>query len=375
MADVVLYLHTSAGGHVHYVLALANPLSELADCVVVTSRGVDHNTRAKVVEGITPIDVEASGARRVIDRLSAYSRHPRELEAALRAERSEGRGNVCHLQELPTVLPGRMVRAVHRAGFRCVLTVHNVTPHEPRRLDSLERRTLTAAYRSADRILVHSEALKASLVRAAGLAPNHVGVVPHPVWPASPMDAPLDAPMCTYLFFGQLRTNKGVDLFVDALAQLGDPPATIRGAGSASMVAHISHRIRELKLNNCDFRPGFVPDGNIPGLFARHDVLVAPYTHFAAQSGVTHLAVTYRTASVVTDVGALGDLVREYGVGELADQVSVASVADSMDRAMQMVAQGAYAQALERAAQDLAPERVARLLLDEYAKATLLGMP
>lgn len=372
--NVAFYLHTGQGGHVDYAFELAKAVTQLADCVVVTSRGshyAQHAGNVRVIEGVTPIDPGALGVRRVINRLWSYGRQPKELKRALRAVRRADRSNICHLQELPTLFPGRMIRAVRRAGFLSVLTVHNVTPHEFTHIDMLSRRSLLKAYRETDRLLVHSEALRVELLKAKGLKPSRVGVVPHPVWPATqPETVDRDAAKSTFLFFGHLRANKGIELFLQALALLGDPRATIRGSGSAEMVSFIRCRITQLGLQQCDFAPGFVPKEEVPSLFDRHLVLVAPYTHFDAQSGITHLAVTYRKASVVTNVGALGDLVMKYGVGEVADEPDPLSLASAMERAWSRSARGCYDEALERAGTELAPGPIAHLLLNEYVRST-----
>src|SRR5207253_4105308 len=50
-------------------------------------------------------------------------------------------------------------------------------------------------------------------------------------------------------------------------------------------------------------------------LFRETSVVVLPYTSFASQSGVLHDAYAHGRPVVVTDVGALGDTVREDGTG------------------------------------------------------------
>jgi glycosyltransferase involved in cell wall biosynthesis len=54
-------------------------------------------------------------------------------------------------------------------------------------------------------------------------------------------------------------------------------------------------------------------------LFAEHSFVLLPYTKgFEAQSGVLHMAIALKTPLVVTDVGALGEIVSMLGIGEIA---------------------------------------------------------
>jgi glycosyltransferase involved in cell wall biosynthesis len=52
----------------------------------------------------------------------------------------------------------------------------------------------------------------------------------------------------------------------------------------------------------------FIPEAEVEAFFAASDVVVLPYTHFDAQSGVGTLALFFEKALVVTSVGALPEL-------------------------------------------------------------------
>lgn len=363
-----MYLHTRGGGHRAYVLELADPLSGLMDCAVITTEHGDSSTGVRLVEGISAIDTSLGGLRRVGDRIVTYLRQPSDLRRVLEAESTSEDIDICHLQELPSILPSRLVRAARDAGYVVVVTVHNVTPHTRTAQDRLRFAGEKRAWAKADRCITHSEALGRQLVAMTGIPTARVGVVPHPIWPAKVGTA--TGPKSDFLFFGHLRPNKGLDSMLEALSALGDPSATIRGSGSKKMIERIQGSIRRLRLSNCDFRPGFVPEPDIPQLFASHKVLVCPYTHFDAQSGVTHLAASYSLPTVVTKKGALADLNETYGLGEVVDADTSTSLAAAMARAAERSGCDYYTKRFERAQRELSPRAVAELLVKEYEIAS-----
>src|SRR5882762_7071321 len=61
---------------------------------------------------------------------------------------------------------------------------------------------------------------------------------------------------------------------------------------------------------------GFLPDAEIRRLMAAAAAVVLPYRRLDS-SGVLAMAIGYRRPVVVTDVGSLGEIVREFGAGEV----------------------------------------------------------
>ena len=60
----------------------------------------------------------------------------------------------------------------------------------------------------------------------------------------------------------------------------------------------------------------YIADEEIPEIFAVSDAIVLPYREtFHAQSGVLNLAIGYEKPCVVSDVGGIGETVREYNLG------------------------------------------------------------
>jgi glycosyltransferase involved in cell wall biosynthesis len=363
---IIQYLHTTTGGHRQYAMALAEALACHEDVIVLTARNAPESRSVKQLAVLTPPDLSKRALGRVLDRLLVYWAQPREFEIAARGEIESPGIDVCHFQELPSLFPSRIISRARKIGYLTVVTVHNVTPHETTGfIEKWKQIGLVRAWRRADLLLVHSKNLVEELAETAHVAASKIAVVPHPIWKAAESAATREPE--GYLFFGQLREGKGLPEFIEALALLGNPHASIIGSGTAQAVQEVRAQLDRLHLDNCAFDPRFVPDADVPTIFRDHRVLVAPYRHFAAQSGVTHLAATYGLATVVTAVGALPELVYEYGVGEVAG-FDTASLAAAMQRTYTKACAGDYTLGLARARTDLSTGAVAQKLVQRYVE-------
>lgn len=338
---VYVYAHTATGGHLRYTRELADGLANLdVPTVLVTGASGVQTTAAREMNVPSP-DVTARGIQRVANRIGTYLRQHLFLRRYVRSAHI-GPNDVFHFQELPSLFPGLAVTTIGRSGARTALTVHNVRPHAGHSLAAgLVSRLHRRQWRRLDVLIVHSPSLRDDLLtQHPEISPDHVVVIPHPIW-HEPEDVLVEAAK-DYVLFGALRRNKGIETFIDALAALDDPVATIAGATSEDYEAELRDRVIARGLTNCDLRVGFVEDPAIPPLLSSHRVVVLPYTQFAAQSGVVNQAVACDRPVVVTDVGALGDLVREFGVGEIAASMSVADLAHAMTTCRVKAVHGDY---------------------------------
>jgi alpha-maltose-1-phosphate synthase len=120
-----------------------------------------------------------------------------------------------------------------------------------------------------------------------------------------------------------------------------------------------------------DWRTGFVPYEETASLFAEASVVVLPYRD-ASQSGVVPMAFANGRPVIVTDVGALTEVVRDGENGVVAAAVSPEAVAEAIVRAfsepglLARLAEGAVATITTGA---LSPPNIARLHLLTYREA------
>ena len=196
--------------------------------------------------------------------------------------------------QVPALLT--VVRALCGPGVgtrpRVVVLAHNVVPHETHPGGAwLMARILSAA----DTVLVHSEELSgqarahgARRVLAADLPPHLPGGVPAP-----PASGPADPPVARQpgptrvLALGMVRDYKGIDLLLEAAAEVPDVTVTVAG----EQWGRAGERVRELAadprlVGRVRLEPGYVPGERIRALVADHDVLALPYRHATASQNV-----------------------------------------------------------------------------------------
>jgi glycosyltransferase involved in cell wall biosynthesis len=203
-------------------------------------------------------------------------------------------------------------------------------------------------------------------------------VVPHGLWRVDAKDRLEDEPKGRLLCFGTLRRNKGLDVAVDALRFLPDATLTLAGppedkACAAALAAQIAQSPDRARIHT---RFEFIPAGEVSALFDAADLVLLPYRDFAAQSGVLHLALAHGVPVVVSDVGGMGELVREHAVGRVASSPGAEALAHQVREALwpqrhlalrRNVAAAQEAMSWERAAQRLAALYRRTLSLPEVA--------
>lgn len=242
----------------------------------------------------------------LVSRAATYGARAWRMERAI-AERPD----VCHLHYVNRFTDWVLPRP---RSCSLVMSVHDVIPHESRLPGRAERALLAATYRRADALIVHHERLRRELLSAFDVDERRVHVVPHQVFAYDSAEAaPLPARPAV-LFFGALRANKGIDVLLQALPTI-PPEVTVHVAGRGD--PRIEEQLRRAAGTDARLKVeiGHVPVDRKIQLFRRATVVVLPYTTFASQSGVLHDAYAHGRPVVVTDVGALGETVREDGTG------------------------------------------------------------
>ncbi|CAN5268504.1 hypothetical protein BH20ACT13_BH20ACT13_16120 [soil metagenome] len=186
------------------------------------------------------------------------------------------------------------------SGLTRVTTVHDPAPHPgqpqlPRFQEAIRRRWI----RGSAAVVVHGEALIGALPGWA--RPRHVAVIPHG---AAVRQHPLPIPSRpTVLLFGRLEPYKGVEVLLQAmkLVWAERPEVRLIVAGSGPEASHVpdDHRI--------ELRQGYVPEAELDTLFGEATIAVLPYVE-ASHTGVGTYALGRGVPTIVTDVGALGEI-------------------------------------------------------------------
>jgi len=283
--------------------------------------------------------------------------------------------DVVHIQW--TVLPRLDVRWLGAVASRrlTVLTAHDVRPRRPRDLGAWGD-----ILRRVDRVVVHSETAVRDLAEL-GVDPRRVVAIRHPVFAAAPGKTLGPPQGSTLLFFGLLRSYKGLETLVAALGLVVErvPEARLVVAGdpmeSVQPVRELADRLD--LTGKIEWRLGFVPEQKVTALMQSATVVVLPYRD-ASASGVLATALGHHRPVVVSDVGSMGQLVREFGAGLVVpaeDATALASACVSLltERDdLDLCARGARAAASALTWDDAAEahERVYGHALREHARGT-----
>ncbi len=222
---------------------------------------------------------------------------PRSLEfLGIRQRLRRWRPDVVHVHENhdPRLL-------VLTTGFRTVFTVHDPVEHlGARAFTRTEDWIFDRWFARAERLIVHGQALADELATVVG--PERIVVIPHGTWPRG---EPLPCPSSpSVLLFGRLEHYKGVEVLAAAMprvwAQRPDARLVVAGAGPAARRVPVDPRVMLLER--------YIPERDVEPLLAAASLVVLPYTQ-ASQSGVGLLAIAAGVPVVVSDLGALQELV------------------------------------------------------------------
>jgi glycosyltransferase involved in cell wall biosynthesis len=250
--------------------------------------------------------------------------------------------DVVHVQWLPR--PELDLRWLRRVADErpVVLTAHDVMPRRRRALpvwpDVLE---------TAERVVVHSRRAVEQLVEL-GLPRERIVRIPHPVFEGEPLPPPEGR---TLLFFGLIRDYKGLDVLLEALPEIRDAKLVVAGDPLDPVPVNADP--------NVEWQLRFVDAGEVRALMARAAAVVLPYRQLDS-SGVLATAIGYRRPVVVTDVGSLGEIVREFKAGEVVPVDDPRALAEACTRVLQPKRLAAAAAGAERAAKALTWEHSAQ---------------
>jgi glycosyltransferase involved in cell wall biosynthesis len=249
--------------------------------------------------------------------------------------------DVVHVQWLPR--PELDLRWLRRISVDrpVVLTAHDVFPRRERAM-----RAWPEVLETAERVVVHSHRAVEQLVEV-GLGRERIARIPHPVFEGEPLPP---AGGRTLLFFGLIRDYKGLGVLLRALPEIPDARLIVAGDPLDP--------VPESGAPNVEWRLRFIEESEIAGLMAEASVVVLPYRRLDS-SGVLATAIGYRRPVVVTDVGSLGEIVREFGAGEVVPVDDPQALAEACTRLLEPKALAAAANGAERAAMELTWDKAA----------------
>lgn len=234
--------------------------------------------------------------------------------------------DVVHVQWL--VRPDRDLRWLQSVAAErpVVFTAHDLEGGLGRRREAWLR-----VLESVDRVIVHSRRGVEQLA-ALGIPPARIARIPHPVFDsARGADGDRARAGQTLLFFGLIRSYKGLDLLLRALPAVARARPDVRlvvAGDPLDPVEPLQALATELGVwERIDWRLGFLPEAEVEQVLADASVVVVPYRQRVDASGVLALAVGHGLPIVASDVGSLGETVEEFGAGEVVPPEDVDALA------------------------------------------------
>ena len=329
------------GGMYSYSDGLSQGLSEAgADVTVLSSSGWPNLPRSfKVERGLLTI-----ADKKWKSQLQwAFDRGWRCACNSFRRNRFALRNNfdIVHVNHGVPLFDQFLLRPLVKS-VPVVLTIHDARQH----FNSLKAREsfLKRYYRHPHRVIVHHEEGKRQLVKSYGLCASKIDVVPHGIMaldnPVSKSEAreklnlPSGRPIL--LFFGSIRANKGLEILLEALKSvtLSNPEVLLVVAGNVRRGMTFdcySDIINRLDLaGNVKTFVKFIEDEDVDSYFAASDILVLPYKTFESQSGVLLRAYAHKKPVVVSELGAMGEIVNEDETGVTVEASNSEQLCDAI---------------------------------------------
>jgi glycosyltransferase involved in cell wall biosynthesis len=255
-------------------------------------------------------------------------------------------GDIVHFSNVNHLSFPYWNRRLRASNTRVAISVHDVKRQKSIINRSWEERQLKAVYRFADALFVHSVYQARELAAYAGVRKENIHVVPHGAFTHLPvpftrneararLGLPLDEQIA--LFFGQMRDEKNLNRFIQALSMSRSKPHLVvagkGGGGHRGMQYYQRLASKEGILDRITFMPGYLPDEQVGALFTAADWVALPYRNtFTSQSGVLNVAAGYDRPVLVSSSPVLQETVSVSDIGVACESDTVDALAEGIDR-------------------------------------------
>jgi glycosyltransferase involved in cell wall biosynthesis len=294
------------------------------------------------------------------------------------AEIEQSRPSIIHFQWLPLPFFDQMFLSRLRRIAPLVLTLHNTSIFHGDNAYGLYGLGLRSAFRQFDAVIVHTEYSKRKAIEQKWISEGKVHVIPHGVMshyrelgsgrslaPQAPDAEPI------VLFFGNLKHYKGVDVLIRAFAQLATGVRQRTKLHIAGYPAMDVNPLRELAQRlgvddriKWDLR--FIPENEIPAVFASASVVVLPYREID-QSGVLLTAIALDKAVVATRIGGISETLLDGIHGFIVPPGEPEPMAAAIEKIVTNTdLRNAMETAMRDLREDLAWDRIARKTISLY---------
>ncbi len=336
----VLLIDQIAKTNFKYSFPLANGLEKNGAKVtlVLDQKSEKENSTCEIINLFTTDEKNIGKIKKVLNYLKSYIRIGKILK--------KGNYDVIHTQWyiFSPVDYYFLSKYKKKYGVKIVSTVHDILPFNEKFYDKFFHDRL---YKIADKIILQAPSNMGRFKDIFPAYANKTIMIPHGhtmdyVQVIDKVEARkylgLDLNKKIFLFFGQIKKVKGVDILLQAFANVKtnntDVLLVIAGSVWKTDFSRCEEIIQEYSLQNdvvLDIR--FIPEEDIKYYYSASDICMLPYTD-VYQSGVIQLAYGYQKPVIATELPAFTQFVKEGETGYLAKVKDVDSLAAAMEKAI-----------------------------------------
>lgn len=231
---------------------------------------------------------------------------------------------------------GTVAKQLRKNSVKVISILDNVIPHE-RRLGDMA--LIRYFLRQNDGFIVMSETVKQDLLTLRPSAPfihqshplyNHFGRKIEQNKAREQLNIPINKKIL--LFFGFIRSYKGLDILLQALPLLPeDYNVVIAGEVYGDFTTYQDIITEHSLQDRVHIHVRYINDTEVPLFFSASDLCVLPYRS-ATQSGIVPIAYHFDLPVVITDTGSLGEMVAPYGTGLIASDITPIAIAETIQQ-------------------------------------------
>ena len=314
---------------------------------------VDRGHRVRLVgRQLRPLEETASAPRYTVEtwfypRTEGSPRTGGPIRSVMKAfEHSSGmrrlanevrrsKPDVVHFQWLALPMVDRTVLGTLAQDSTLVLTAHDATTVAGRGFSIVQRLGWEGALRHFSRLVVHSQTGCESLVKK-GLDRESVVVVPHPPLPLPECPPAREDAEAVLMLFGEIKSYKGVDVAIEAVAQLPEALRTsvrlvVAGRPCMSLVG-LKKLARDRGVaDRVEWIDRYIRLDELPRLLGSVTMFLLPYRE-ADASGVLSQILQLGRPILATRTGVFPELVEGGRCGVVVEPGDASSLAAAISR-------------------------------------------
>lgn len=198
------------------------------------------------------------------------------------------------------------MKSCRQKHVKFVATVHNILPHER---DKNAKELYTRFYRAFDALIVHNKFCKQMLMDVYGIPNEKIYITPFGSYhDAKPQCENKQDKCVNFLFFGQIRKYKGLDVLLQAISRIppkrrNDMRFTVAGKQIHDTTDY-DRLAKELHIDgNIQWIRGYIDNEKLPGLFKAADACLFPYKEIFGSAALM-MAYSYGKPVIASNVPA-----------------------------------------------------------------------